>query len=114
VPFLLRCRLPAQVKFDGYRMQLRKAGRKVWLFTRNGHDWTERFPLLASVLAALPACIIDSELVATDEHGIADFAALQRTVRKRQKDGLDRPQSTVFSTKVASARSLPKLEHSKD
>jgi bifunctional non-homologous end joining protein LigD len=28
------------------------------------------------------------ELVATDEHGIADFATLQRTVSKRQEDGL--------------------------
>jgi ATP-dependent DNA ligase len=33
-----------EVKFDGYRMQIHKAGRKVWLFTRNGHDWTKRFP----------------------------------------------------------------------
>jgi bifunctional non-homologous end joining protein LigD len=48
-----------EVKFDGYRRQLHKAGHKVWLFTRNGHDWTERFPLLAAELAALPACIID-------------------------------------------------------
>jgi hypothetical protein len=39
-------------------------------------------------LAALPACIIDAELVATEEHGIADFATLQRTVSKRQEDGL--------------------------
>jgi ATP dependent DNA ligase domain len=60
-----------EVKFDGYRMQLHKAGHKVRLFTRNGHDWTERSPLLAAELAALPACIIDAELVATDEAGIA-------------------------------------------
>jgi hypothetical protein len=25
-----------EVKFDGYRMQVHKAGWKVWLFTRNG------------------------------------------------------------------------------
>src|SRR5262245_43437395 len=29
-----------EVKFDGCRMQTHKAGSKVWLFTRNGHDWT--------------------------------------------------------------------------
>jgi bifunctional non-homologous end joining protein LigD len=77
-----------EVKFDGYRMQIHKAGRKIWLFTRNGHDWTNRFPQLTAELAALPSCIIDAELVATDEAGIADFATLQRTVSKRQEDGL--------------------------
>jgi bifunctional non-homologous end joining protein LigD len=77
-----------EVKFDGYRMQIHKAGRKVWLFTRNGHDWTARFPRLVTELMALPTCIIDAELVATDKHGIVDFATLQRTVSRRQEDGL--------------------------
>ena len=77
-----------EVKFDGYRMQVHRAGRRVTIFTRNGHDWTDRFPRLAAELAALPSCIIDAELVATDAHGIADFARLQRIVSKRQEDGL--------------------------
>jgi bifunctional non-homologous end joining protein LigD len=77
-----------EVKFDGYRMQIHKAGRKITIFTRNGHDWTNRFPRLATELAALPVCIIDAELVATDAAGVTDFATLQRTVRRRQEDGL--------------------------
>ena len=49
----LRDRLPKgegwryEVKFDGYRMQVHKAGSAVTLYTRNGADWTERFPHLA-------------------------------------------------------------------
>src|SRR5262249_27000154 len=78
-----------EVKFDGYRMQIHKVGRKVLLFSRNGHDWTERFPRLTSELATLLTCIIDAELVATDEHGIAEFATLQRSVSKRQEVGLE-------------------------
>ena len=77
-----------EVKLDGYRMQVHKDGQKIWLFTRNGQDWTDRFPQLASDLAALPTCIIDAELVATDANGIADFATLQHTVTKLQEDGL--------------------------
>jgi bifunctional non-homologous end joining protein LigD len=77
-----------EVKFDGYRLQIHKTGRKVRLFTRNGHDWTARFPLIAAELAALPTCIIDAELVATDEAGIADFATLHCTVSRRHEDGL--------------------------
>jgi ATP-dependent DNA ligase len=30
------------VKFDGYRMQIHKAGDRVILHTRNGADWTGR------------------------------------------------------------------------
>jgi bifunctional non-homologous end joining protein LigD len=69
-------------------MQIHKASRRITIFTRNGHDWTNRFPRLASELAELPACIIDAELVATDAAGVTDFATLQRTVSRRQEDGL--------------------------
>jgi bifunctional non-homologous end joining protein LigD len=77
-----------EVKFDGYRVQVHKLGRKVWLFTRNGYDWTDRFPQLASELAALPACIIDAELVATDQTGKINFRTLRRSLTKRQEGNL--------------------------
>jgi ATP-dependent DNA ligase len=44
----LRDRLPKgegwfyEVKHDGYRLQVHKAGHNVTLYTRNGTDWTER------------------------------------------------------------------------
>jgi bifunctional non-homologous end joining protein LigD len=99
-----------EVKFDGYRMQIHKARRKVWLFTRNGHDWTDRFPQLASALAALPSCIIDAELVATDEHGTDDFATLQRTVSKRQDDGLALWAFDLLYTVGKDIRHMPCIE----
>jgi bifunctional non-homologous end joining protein LigD len=77
-----------EVKFDGYRMQIHVVGRKVTLFSRNGHNWTERFPHLAAELAALPTCVVDAELVAIDEHGGSDFRRLHRTVAKRREDRL--------------------------
>jgi ATP-dependent DNA ligase len=33
-----------EVKFDGYRVQVHKVGSCVILHSRNGHDFTERFP----------------------------------------------------------------------
>jgi bifunctional non-homologous end joining protein LigD len=66
----LRDRLPKgegwvyEVKFDGYRMQVHKAGPTITLYTRNGADWTERFPHLVAALASIPgSAIIDAELV---------------------------------------------------
>ena len=41
----------------------------VRLFTRNGHGWTGRFPLIARAAPALRAtsCLIDGEAVACDD-----------------------------------------------
>jgi bifunctional non-homologous end joining protein LigD len=66
-----------EVKFDGYRIQLRIAGGKCELRTRKGLDWTHKFPEIAAAASKLPDCIIDGEVAALDEHGSPDFAALQ-------------------------------------
>src|SRR6476469_1837572 len=39
-------------------MQVHKTGRTVTLYTRNGADWTERFPNLAAALASIPGSAI--------------------------------------------------------
>lgn len=66
-----------EIKFDGYRMQLRVEGGKATLKTRKGLDWTDRFPEIARAAGRLPDCLIDGEIVALDEDGSPDFAALQ-------------------------------------
>lgn len=66
-----------EIKFDGYRMQLRIAGGKATLRTRKGLDWTHKFPEIAAAAAALPDSLIDGEIVALDGHGSPDFAGLQ-------------------------------------
>ena len=50
-----------EVKFDGYRVQAHKAGSRVVLLSRNGHDFTERFPSIAQLLHELPtkAAVLD-------------------------------------------------------
>ena len=66
-----------EIKFDGYRIQMRVQRDIAILSTRKGLDWTSRFPAIARAAAHLPDCIIDGEVVAIDKHGAPDFAALQ-------------------------------------
>ena len=32
------------IKDDGYRLFVQREGKRVRLFTRNGHDWSNRYP----------------------------------------------------------------------
>jgi bifunctional non-homologous end joining protein LigD len=47
----------------------------VRLYTRNGHDFAERFPLIVAAVATLPvrSCVIDGETIVSDESGLAVF-----------------------------------------
>jgi bifunctional non-homologous end joining protein LigD len=77
-----------EVKFDGYRMQLRiKAGRSA-LRTRKGLDWTARFPEIAKAGEGLPGGLIDGEVVALDDAGAPDFAALQAALSAKATERL--------------------------
>ena len=66
-----------EIKFDGYRMQMRVAGGAATLRTRKGLDWTRRFPEIAHAGEALPDCLLDGEIVALDKRGVPSFSALQ-------------------------------------
>jgi bifunctional non-homologous end joining protein LigD len=55
-----------------------KRGEAVRLLTRNGFDWTKRYPRIEAALACLPAksATIDGEAVWLAEGGVADFMKL--------------------------------------
>ena len=72
-----------EIKFDGYRVQLRVEHGRVTLKTRVGLDWTDKFTKIAESGAFLSDCIIDGEIVALDEQGNPDFAALQGALSDR-------------------------------
>lgn len=77
-----------EIKFDGYRIQARVAGGKVTLKTRKGLDWTRRFGAVAQAFKSLPDCIVDGEIVALDDHGAPDFAALQAALSEEKTENL--------------------------
>src|SRR6266852_4073548 len=68
-----------EIKYDGYRLLARIESGEVRLITRNGLDWTQKFPALARALAALPvdSALIDGEVVALAADGTTSFGALQ-------------------------------------
>jgi bifunctional non-homologous end joining protein LigD len=67
-----------EIKHDGYRMIARKQGGRVRLFTRRGHDWSDRYPRIVGAVSALPAtsATIDGEAVCCDAAGLAVFDML--------------------------------------
>ena len=77
-----------EIKFDGYRVQLRIADGRVTVRTRKGLDWTGKFEAIARQARSLPDGLIDGEVVALDEHGAPDFAALQAALSEGETDDL--------------------------
>jgi bifunctional non-homologous end joining protein LigD len=54
-----------EIKHDGYRLMARLEGRRVRLFSRRGHDWSDRFPRIREAMTSLRArsATIDGEAV---------------------------------------------------
>jgi DNA ligase D-like protein (predicted ligase) len=67
-----------EIKFDGYRAIAFKTGGRVFLRSRNDHDFSARYPAVVRALAGLPDdTVIDGEVVALDADGRPSFGALQ-------------------------------------
>lgn len=71
-----------EIKFDGYRMLAHLRHGKALLMSRNGLDWSGRFPELAEALGHLPAteAWLDGEVVHMGAKGITSFSALQKDI----------------------------------
>ena len=68
-----------EIKFDGYRMLCRIENCKARFISRNGHDWTAKFPELAEAASriAVKKAMLDGEVVALERDGTTSFQALQ-------------------------------------
>ena len=73
-----------ELKLDGYRIQARKSGGRVQLFTRKGLDWTHRMRPIADEVARLSAasCTLDGEVVVLRADGTTSFADLQASFQE--------------------------------
>ena len=67
-----------EIKHDGYRLIVQREDKRVRLWTRNGHDWSDRFPLISE--AALrnrnSSFVLDGEAVLLGVDGRSDFNGL--------------------------------------
>lgn len=80
-----------QYKFDGFRVQIHKKGKKVRMFSRNLEETTHMFPdLVEAVLKQVKAdsIILDSEALAYNPES-EEFLPFQETTKRRRKHGIE-------------------------
>ena len=80
----------SEIKFDGYRVIIRKDGDDIRVLTRNGLDWTHRLSAVARAAARLPAetLLADGELVSLQPDGLSSFPDLQAALKEGRTDSL--------------------------
>jgi bifunctional non-homologous end joining protein LigD len=68
-----------EIKHDGFRILAPRNGAGVRLITRNGNDFTHRFPFIEMAIRSLPvlSCLIDGEAIVCDENGLAVFELIR-------------------------------------
>ncbi|HEX5233232.1 MAG TPA: DNA ligase D [Bradyrhizobium sp.] len=99
-----------EIKFDGYRVQLRVEKGKATLKTRKGLDWTDKFGAIASEGSTLPDVLIDGEIVALDQDGAPDFSTLQAAISDGKTDNLIFFAFDLLFTGAEDIRPLPLAE----
>ena len=94
-----------EIKHDGYRLTVHREGKRVRLFTRNGHDWTDRYPLIveAALRIRIGSFALDGEAVLLGVDGRSDFDGLH----SRQRN--DEVQFYAFDVLMSDGDDLRKL-----
>jgi ATP-dependent DNA ligase len=67
-----------EIKYDGFRLIVARDGDRVRLLTRNGYDWSGRYPWIVESALKNPTrqFVIDGEAVVLGVDGVSDFEAL--------------------------------------
>jgi bifunctional non-homologous end joining protein LigD len=74
-----------EIKYDGYRCQVLVDRGEVRVLTRNGYDWSDRYPSIVCAASTLrcQSAIIDGEAIVQDGNGASDFDSLNTAMRWR-------------------------------
>ena len=74
-----------EITHDGYRSQVLIERGKARVLTRNGYDWTDRYPSIFRAAANLrcKSAIIDGEAIVQDGDGASNFEALGSAMRRQ-------------------------------
>src|SRR5262249_15272685 len=61
-----------EIKHDGFRTVARRDEGRVRLFTRNGYDFTARFPKITAAVTDLPvrSCVVDGEAIVVNRESL--------------------------------------------
>jgi bifunctional non-homologous end joining protein LigD len=82
-----------EIKHDGYRLMVRRTPHGIRVRTRNGFDWTDRYPLIVEAAERLAATsfVIDGDGVILVADGVSDFDRLHSPPRRRGAPARLRP-----------------------
>jgi bifunctional non-homologous end joining protein LigD len=109
-----------ETKWDGFRAIAVAGPGYARLYSRRGHDISEKYPSICQALAAIKhEAVLDGELVALDSHGRSRFQLLQNAGRNSARllycvfdllylDGKDLRGKPLLERKAALERILPK------
>jgi bifunctional non-homologous end joining protein LigD len=75
-----------EIKHDGFRLMIRRDVRGIRLLTRNGYDFSDRFPAVAAAAFLLRkrSFLIDGEVVVCRADGLAVFDLLRHGPRRNE------------------------------
>ena len=95
-----------EIKHDGYRLIVQREAKRVRLFTRNGHDWTDRYPLIAEAALRnrISHFVVDGEAVLLGVDGISDFNGLHS---RRHNDAVQLYAFDILALEGNDLRKLP-------
>ena len=81
-----------EIKHDRFRLMAQRHGIGGRLLTRNGNDWSARYPAVLDAINALKvrSCLIDGEIAVCDESGLAVFQRLRHGSRIK-------PEAVLFA-----------------
>jgi ATP-dependent DNA ligase len=81
-----------EIKHDGFRLMAGRDPVGIRLVTRQGNDWTTRYPLVVEAVNHLKvrSCLIDGEVVCYDEKGVAAFQMLRHRRKRIRPAGAER------------------------
>lgn len=101
-----------ELKLDGYRMQAHLKDFLASLLTRNGHDWSNKFPHLLGSLEQInqKSAIFDGEIVALDDSGKSHFQYLQNSLKTKDDEELVYFIFDILYLNGKDLRSIPLFE----
>lgn len=99
----------AEMKYDGYRLQVAVGSGEARAYTRTGLDWSAKFPQIVASAVTLPcdAALIDGEAVVFDAQGLSDFPALVAALEKRSNGAIVFVAFDLLSLDGVDLRKMP-------
>jgi len=101
-----------EIKFDGYRLLIRKDKNEIKFFTRNGNDWTHKLINLKQKFldSDFPSGWYDGEIVIPNAKGVPDFGALQKSFESSKSENIVLYLFDVVYYKGHDLRAIPLVD----